>query len=229
MRIRWFFVSVALVLLTVAGCGVNKSFRIDDGTTRSNGIMTVNGSIRIGSDCSIGGDCTTVNGRISIGDRTKVEGLQTVNGRIEIGEGCEIAGDVDTVNGRISCGPGSRISGDAGAVNGSISLVGARVEHDVTTSNGDVDLVKGAFVGGDVLISGGSSSDSTIEVRIADDSIVAGDVRIKGHRKARVILSNGGEVQGAIHGAEIVREEGSAETDEVPVIEEGEDGDEEEG
>jgi hypothetical protein len=38
---KWFFVSVALVLLTVVGCGVNKSFRIDDGTTRSNGIMTV--------------------------------------------------------------------------------------------------------------------------------------------------------------------------------------------
>ncbi len=212
MRNKWILVVVAVCVLTVAGCGVNKSYRIDDGTTRSEGILTVNGSIKIGSDCRIGGNCTTVNGRIEVGDRTQVEELKTVNGRITVGEDCLIDGDLGTVNGRARCGSGSRITGDVGTVNGDITLDGARVEHDVTTVNGDVELSAGAFVGGDIVSAGGSKSASTVEIRIADGSIVAGDVRVKGKRKVRVVFCGGGEVQGKIQGAEVVREDESPKT-----------------
>jgi len=203
---------MTVCLLTVAGCGVNKSYRIDDGTTRSEGILTVNGSVRVGSDCTIGGDCTTVNGRIEVGDRTRVEELKTVNGRITVGEECLIDGDLGTVNGRVNCGSGSRITGEVGTINGDITLEGARVEHDVTTVNGDVELSAGAFVGGDIVISGDSKSGSTVEIRIADGSVVAGDVRVKSKRKVQVTLSGGGEVQGKIQGAEVVREDESPKT-----------------
>ncbi len=209
MHSRRIMIAMTVCLLAVAGCGVNKSYRIDNGTTRAEGILTVNGSIRIGSDCTVGGDCTTVNGRIEVGDRSRVEELKTVNGRITVGEDCLIDGDLGTVNGRARCGPGSRITGELGTVNGDITLEGARVEHDVTTVNGDVDLSAGAFVGGDIVISGNSKSASTIEIRIADGSVVAGDVRVKSQRKVQVILSGGGEVQGKIQGAEVVREDES--------------------
>jgi len=203
---------MTVCLLAVAGCGVNKSYRIDDGTTRSEGILTVNGSIRVGSDCTVGGDCTTVNGRVEVGDRSRVEELKTVNGRITIGEDCLIDGDLGTVNGRINCGSGSRITGEVGTVNGDISLDGARVEHDVTTVNGDVELSAGAFVGGDIVIHGASKSASKVEIRIADGSVVAGDIRVKNQRKVQVVLSGGGEVQGKIKGAEVVKEDESPKT-----------------
>ncbi len=211
MRNRWILIVVAVAVLTGAGCGVNKSYRIDDGTTRAEGILTVNGSIRIGSDCTIGGNCTTVNGRVEVGDRTRAEELKTVNGRITVGEDCLIDGDLGTVNGRVNCGSGSRITGEVGTVNGDITLAGARVEHDVTTVNGDVELSAGAFVGGDIVISGTSKSGSAIEIRIADGSVVAGDVRVKSKRKVQVVLSGGGEVQGKIQGAEVVREDETTE------------------
>ena len=212
MRSRLILIGVTVCLVVAAGCGVNKSYRIDDGTDRAEGILTVNGSIRIGSDCSIGGDCTTVNGRIEVGDRTRVEELKTVNGRIVVGEDCMIDGDLGTVNGRINCGSGSRISGEVGTVNGDITLERARVEKDVTTVNGDVDLSAGAYVGGDIVISGNSKSGSAISIRIADGSIVAGDVKVKSHRTVQVVLSGGGEVRGKILGAEVVREDGGTNT-----------------
>lgn len=224
MRTGRLLTVAAVCVVTVVGCGVNKSYRIDDGTTRAEGILTVNGSIRIGSDCTVGGDCNTVNGRIEVGDRTRVEDLQTVNGRITVGENCLVEGDLNTVNGRVRCGSGSQVNGEVGTINGDITLVAARVEHDVTTVNGDVELSAGAFVGGAIVISGKSSSASTVEIRIADGSIVAGDVRVKSKRKARVVLSGGSEVQGKIHGAEIVREDESPKTIEPQSLEEGEEG-----
>ncbi|MEN8163026.1 MAG: hypothetical protein ABFS37_02765 [Acidobacteriota bacterium] len=221
MRTRRILIALTVCVVALVGCGVNTSYRIDDGTTRTGGILTVNGSIRVGSDCTIGGDCTTVNGRIEVGDRTKVEDLQTVNGRITVGEDCLIDGDLGTVNGRVNCGSGSRITGEVGTVNGDITLDGASAEHDVTTVNGDVELSAGAFVGGDIVISGNSKSGSGIEIRIADGSIVAGDVRVKSKRKVRVVLSGGGEVQGKIKGAEVVREDESVKAIETPSGEEG--------
>lgn len=221
MSSKRILIGVAVCLLAVVGCGVNKSHRIDDGTKRSGGILTVNGSIRIGSDCTIGGDCATVNGRVEVGDRSQAEELKTVNGRITVGEDCLIDGDLGTVNGRVNCGSGSRIDGEVGTVNGDITLDGARVEHDVTTVNGDVELSAGAFVGGDIVISGNSKSTSTVEIRIADHSIVAGDIRVKSRRKVQVVLSGGGEVQGKIKGAEVVREDENFEAIEPQSREEG--------
>lgn len=208
--------AVAALALAALGCGVNRSYTIDDGTTRDRGIHTVNGSIRIGTDCTIGGECRTVNGRVELGDRSSSGSLHTVNGRIEVGAGCTVEGDVATVNGSVSCGPDTRVEADVTTVNGTITLRGASVGRNVELVNGDVILEEGALVAGDVVISGGGSDHGDVEVRVGPGSVIEGDVRARRSRDVTVVLVGDGEVRGEIRGAEVVREGVDTATPEDP-------------
>jgi hypothetical protein len=207
--------AVTVLALAAWGCGVNRSYNIEDGTTRSSGIRTVNGSVRVGSDCKIGGECRTVNGRVELGDRSSSGSLHTVNGRVEVGARCEVDGDVTTVNGSVTCGPETQVEADVTTVNGTIRLSGTRVGRNVELVNGDVLLEDGAVVAGDIVISG-SGNESDVEIRIGPGSVVEGDVRARASREVRVILVGDGEVRGEIRGAEVIREGGESPTLEDP-------------
>ncbi len=202
---------VVFVMMLVLGCnaGVNRSFRVADGDTVDSGFNTVNGSIRIGRDAEVKGSSHTVNGQISVDGGSKVGALATVNGSIDIDDQVAVDGDLDSVNGGVRCGSGTEVDGDVSTVNGSIDLDGTVVDGSLETINGAVTLRGESRVKRDVVIEGkrGSSSRKALKVRVLDGSVIEGDVIVKNHkRKVVVVLADGGEVQGEIDGAEVVRE-----------------------
>ncbi len=200
-----------LLLLFAAGCnaGVNRSFRVADGETVDSGFNSVNGSIQIGSDAEVKGSSHTVNGRISVDEGSKVRDLATVNGSIQIADKVSVDGDLESVNGNVQCGPGTQVDGDINTVNGDVDLESAVVDGSVETINGEVTLRAGSRVKRNVVIdrNPGSSSRRALEIRVLDGSVIEGDVIVKARkRKVTVVLAGGGEIQGEITGAEVVRE-----------------------
>ncbi len=210
MQVRIPAALAILLLLFTGGCnaGVNRSFRVADGETVDSGFNSVNGSIRIGSDAEVKGSSHTVNGRISVDDGSKVRDLGTVNGSIQLAGKVAVRGDLESVNGDVRCGPGTEVDGDVNTVNGDVDLEGAVVDG-IETINGEVTLRAGSRVRRDVVIdrNPGSSNRRTLEIRVLDGSVIEGDVVVKARkRKVTVVLAGGGEVQGEIEGAEVVRE-----------------------
>ena len=208
---------------------VNKSIHVPNGETRNSNLSTVNGSISVGAKATVKGDCSTVNGRIEIGKGANVGEVSSVNGSIAIGKDArtgevsvvngsitiesesKVEGDVGTVNGSITCSAGVQISRDCGTVNGGIELDNARVREDVSTVNGDINLYNAAKIDGDIVINrerkGMSNKNmKDLTVRIDSDSIVKGNIEVKGKDPmVTVILSNGGKVEGEVINAKLVR------------------------
>lgn len=159
----------ALIFAFPAHSSVNRSVKVDDGTTAS-GASSVNGSVTVGIEATVTGNVSTVNGAIRIGERSVIEraetvngsikisdgvrsnDVETVNGAIRIGENATIDGEVTAVNGQISLGQGSSVSGDLSNVNGDIGLEGSQVGEDVSTVNGDVELSDGAAILGNIVV-----------------------------------------------------------------------------
>lgn len=202
------FMLIAGVALLSLGCegysddlGINKDIRIADGQSRTNSIASVNGSIYIGEDCRIDGDCHSVNGRIKVGKKSKVEDLNTVNGSILALSGTEINGDAISVNGNIELEE-TRLTGSATTVNGEIELSGSTVENDIETINGDIELQNGSTVNGDVVIKdarGFSSDRRRVKIRLSDGSIIKGRIILEDSDvRVTLYLSGNSKVLGNI-------------------------------
>ena len=203
--------SAAIISLLLAACNlsVNRTVTVRDGRSAGS-LNSVNGSILIGSRCDIHGNCHTVNGRIEVGEDSRVKGLKTVNGRIELDARVVAEGDLETVNGAIRCRQGTTVDGDVTTINGDINLQGAAVDEDLSTINGDITLQAKSLVRGDILIRGQrrwNESAHSLEIRIGEGSVVKGDIRVRdSDRRVRVILESGGTVLGRIENAEVVKE-----------------------
>ncbi|MBN2416686.1 hypothetical protein JXO52_12640 [bacterium] len=200
--------AAAVCALFASGCNmaINRSVHVDDGEKVGHGYNAINGNVTIGNDCSVKGDCRSVNGSIRIGTNTHTGALQSVNGSIRIGSESVIHGSIASVNGPVDCGDGVVVQRDLDTVNGDVELVNTRVERDLTTYNGDVTLRRGSVVEGDIVIKEpkGSSNHKEITIRLADASVVKGDV-INRSRDVTVnlILSGNSEVKGNTRRVEV--------------------------
>ena len=190
---------VALMLALPAVASINKSIRIEAGTT-SNGASSVNGSVTVGAGAIVSGDVDTVNGTVRIEDNAQVERASTVNGGLRVGTNVT-AESLETVNGSIRVSGGTSVDRAVEAVNGSIELgQSARVGRDVKNVNGSIEL-NGAEVGGNIETVNG-------DVELADGAVLRGDLVIekpsgwgwnnKKKRKPRVIIGPGSVVEGTI-------------------------------
>jgi DUF4097 and DUF4098 domain-containing protein YvlB len=203
-------IPVVLVAVILLGCNlkVNKSIYIEDGARIGSSQNTVNGSVHIGSDCVVDGSCRSVNGVIEVGDGSEVSDLQAVNGYIELDRSVIVRGDVETVNGPIRSARGVEVRGDLSSVNGDIDLDRTVVERKVTTYNGDILLTDRSVVRGDVVVKrnrGRSHRRRPLIIEITEDSVVEGDVVVKDPDiEVKVILSDGGRVEGRVRNAELV-------------------------
>lgn len=190
-----------LLALPAAGGSVNKSVKIDAGST-SSGASSVNGSVSVGENAIVSGSVSTVNGKVrvdagaSVKDASTVNGslriaegvnsnnLSTVNGSIKVGSSATIGGDVEAVNGSIHVDQGTSVARDVSNVNGRIGLHGAEVAGNVSTVSGDIDVVDGSVVKGNVVVKKPSSwgrrnksKDPT--VTIGPGSTVEGTIRLE--------------------------------------------------
>jgi hypothetical protein len=132
--------------------------RINQGITiesqeRVGDVSSVNGGIQL-SDGSVAGKVSTVNGSIEIDDNVSVRSAHTVNGGIRVGRETSIDGDLETVNGGISTEAGTEVAASIETVNGRIRLRGSRVGENVETSNGDIDVLDDSVIEGDVIVRG---------------------------------------------------------------------------
>jgi len=165
---------------------VNKSIRIDDGSTVGD-VDSVNGSIRIGANSFVG-SVESVNGSIKLGnDVTVNKGIDAVNGSITLEAGCEVGGDV-------------------GSINGGIRLVNTRAAGNIETVNGQIRILEGSEVTGNVVVrkSNGWSMNKQskpITVEIGENVVVHGDlifehaVELQIHDTAKVGEIIGDEVE----------------------------------
>ena len=168
----------------------------------------------MGANCTVDGNCRTVNGRIEVGDDSRVEELDTVNGRIRIGANVEVDGDAGTVNGSIECGPGSKVHGKVSTVNGRIELRNTMVDEEVSTVNGDVLLREKSVVRGGIVIKGRHghfSGRPRLEIRVEGGSIVEGGIDVRDpERKVKVYIDKDSMVNGEIRNAKVIRNKRSS-------------------
>jgi len=195
---------------------INNSIHVDSGKNIKGSQNSINGNIIVADNCEVHGACRTVNGRIEIGEHSRVEKLQTVNGGITVGSSVRVYGNLESVNGPVRCQQGTMIKGDIKAVNGSVNLVHTKVKDDIITYNGNITLEQKCMVEGDIVIKSsghGSKHRGTLFIRIADQSVVEGDVRVEDDDIAvEVHLLAGGEVRGRIINAEVQEENPRIET-----------------
>ena len=209
-----FFIMCTLIALLVSGCNfsINKSVTIEDGKTVRGSRNTINGNILIGTDCEIRGSCRSINGGIRVGNQSQAEDLQSINGDITINRGVIVQGDVESINGSVSCDRGCKIHGKLTTINGSVHLENTFVERNIKTYNGDVDLWDESIVKGDIIIKrskGRRKRLPRLRIEIADGSVVEGDIVVKDRQlDVRVILTDGGKVNGRIINAQVIDEEG---------------------
>lgn len=163
-----------LFTLTLAGCiSINSDVVVEDGQT-SDSISTVNGSVDVGVRAIVDGDIGTVNGSVTMANRSQAGEVGTVNGKIELGEDV-VCGSLETVNGAIQVGPRAAIDGNVETVNGRVTLgEGAVVSGEVSAVNGQL-LLRGAEVGSLVNVNGG--------MVLEPGSIVNGELRVKRPRR----------------------------------------------
>lgn len=209
-----FFLLLFSMFITLTACGgdvaVNQSIVVEDGEVRTGSLSSVNGNITVGENCEIRGDCQSVNGRIRIGNNSSVQDLNSVNGSIDIGESVKVEGDASTVNGGIYFSPGCEITGTVTTINGKVELTNSRVRRNIETVNGDVELLKKSVVEGSIIVEethGNSGKDRKITIRLADESVVEGDILVKDERvEVKVYLSGGSKVVGNIKNAMVFNE-----------------------
>jgi DUF4097 and DUF4098 domain-containing protein YvlB len=212
MRIRRLFCLLLVITIVVSGCNlrINKSITVDDGRTVRGSQNTVNGSIYIGSDCKINGNCRSVNGVIRVGSDSRVKDLQAVNGKITVERNVLVKGKIESVNGSVSCDQGVEVYKGVTTVNGSIDLESTMVEQDLNTYNGDITLSDESTVRGDIVVKkskGRSRRRRRLTIEITEDSVVEGDIIVKDRTMdVKVILSQGGRVEGRIKNAEVIEE-----------------------
>mgnify|MGYP001150789112 CR=1 FL=1 len=208
-----------ILAFLLAGCNINSSVGVTDGSTHDGDLSTINGSVRVGVGSRLNGNAETVNGSVRIGDQATLEDAETVNGSISIGNdvvlqnadaingsistgtGVSASGSLDTVNGKIEVGAGSVIEKGLYSVNGSIIVNGAEVGR-ISTVTGNITLQPNSRVNGEVLVEQnrgfGGDRDGTVEVTIGANSTVVGplrferDVILRIHESATV-----GEIIGA--------------------------------
>ncbi len=116
-------------------------------------VSSVNGRIELDSG-AVAEDLETVNGRIIIEDGASLADAETVNGRIRVGRNVSVRGALETVNGSITTGPGTEVDRNIDTVNGRIELQRTRVGGNVESSNGDIHLQDETVVEGDLVIRG---------------------------------------------------------------------------
>lgn len=190
---------------------INRSIQISDGEMRRGSVNSINGRIRIGKDCNIRGACRSINGHISIGEKSKVRDVQVVNGNIDLDEDVCVRDDVQSVNGSVECKAGVVVDGKIQTINGEVDLNSTLVRRDITTYNGNIYVENNSVVKGDIVIKGkrGKSPRKRIlKIYIGGDSVVEGNIYVRDDRcKVKVILSNGGRVEGKVKNAEVVSSE----------------------
>jgi predicted acyltransferase (DUF342 family) len=102
------------------------------------------------------------------------------------------------------------VGGGLSTVNGGINLTGTAIKKNVSTNNGDITLKNKSIVEGDIIIKESHSFTDrlrTLDIRISDGSSVKGDIIVKEEdMKVKVYLSQGGNVEGQVKGAEVTRE-----------------------
>jgi len=216
MRHRALVCLSTLVLLLAcaafAGASVNKSIRVGDGETADRGLSSVNGSITVGSRAELRRSAETVNGSISIGDDATTQDLTSVNGRVRVGARVRVDGDLSSVNGSVESGEKTVVTGRVETVNGEIELHGSTVQGDLRTVNGRVVLDRGSRVEGDLVVEGKNdhgwgSHQKPLVIELRDGSVIEGGVEVRDKdRKVTVRLSGGSTVKGQVRGAEVVRE-----------------------
>lgn len=208
---------IALMLAVPATASVNKSIRIEDGTT-ADGASSVNGSVTVGNGAIVTGKVDTVNGTIRIGDNAQIgrastvngglrvgsnvsaRSIETVNGAIRVKGGTTIDGSVEAVNGSIELGQGTRVADGVENVNGEIQLMGAEVGKNIETVNGDVELSDGAILRGNLIIEkpGGWGWNNTKKrkprVIIGPGSVVEGTIKLE--REVELFISESARVGG---------------------------------
>jgi len=199
-----------IVVFAIVACdvGVNRTIEVADGETVDKSLNSVNGGIIVGERATVTGSSRSVNGSIRVGRDSRVGALQSVNGNIDVDKDTKVDGDIETVNGAIRCDSGVEVEGNAQSINGAIKLYGALVDRDIKTLNGDITLKEDARVNGSIVIesSGGNSNDhGALTIRIADRSVVEGDIVVEDkRRRVEVLISESGKVMGEIKNAEVV-------------------------
>ena len=207
----------ALLFALPATASVNKSIRIEAGTT-ADGASSVNGSVTVGSGAIVTGDVSTVNGTVRIEDNAQIEdaetvngglrvgsnvqarSLETVNGGIRVGDNSTIDGGIEAVNGKIEVGQGTRVDRGVQNVNGAIELAGAEIGGNLETVNGDVDLSDGAIVRGSLIIEKPNNwgwnrnKNRKPRIVIGPGSIVEGTIRLE--REVELYISESATVGG---------------------------------
>lgn len=193
---------------------VNKDIRIVSGS-QTGRQSTVNGNITVETGAIVDGSVETVNGRISIGDQTRVGDAETVNGSIRVGAGSSVGriesvngsikladsvtvdGAISVVNGKITAGRGTNIAGNLSNINGEIELTNASVEGDLSTVSGDVSLQEVSIVHGNLIVEkpGGWGRDRRKpRIVIGPGSSVVGDIELE--REVELFISETAEVGG---------------------------------
>jgi DUF4097 and DUF4098 domain-containing protein YvlB len=208
-RSSFWLVLAGPVVLCGCSVAVNRNVALDDGATVHASHHTVNGNITIGANCDVRATGESVNGDITVGPDSRVRTLQTVNGSIDLGERVIVRGHVYSVNGSVCCQPGVRIERGISSVNGKVDLAGATVARDIKTCNADVTLRDKSIVEGSIIVrrhDDHSEHRERLEIRVADGSVVQGDVIVQDPDvDVAVYLTDGGIVQGRIEGAAVFR------------------------
>lgn len=206
-----------LLLAFPAAASVNKSIRIEAGTT-ADGASSVNGSVTVGAGAIVTGEVSTVNGTIRIEDNAQIEAaetvngslrvgsnvrsraLETVNGSIRVGDGSTIDGGIEAVNGKIEVGRSTRVDRSVQNVNGAIELAGAEVGGNIETVNGDIELSDGAVLRGDIIIEKPNNwgwnrnKNRKPRVIIGPGSVVEGEIKLE--REVELYISESARVGG---------------------------------
>jgi len=168
----------------------------------------VNGGIKVGKNCDLQG-LSAVNGGIVIGEGTTVKGtVSSVNGSVICKETVQIAGTISASNGSIDCKPGVKVAGKVSTVNGKIHFRKTIGGSDLFTSNGNIALEDNSVLEGNITIHRKTKLfpglRRPLTVLITGNSVVKGDIVNKGHFKSvKVIISNGGKVEGQIKNAQV--------------------------
>jgi hypothetical protein len=147
-----------------------------------------------------------VNGRIEIGDNSKINNIQSVNGRIDLGKNIKVYDDISIVNGKVELGENSEVAGEISTVNGKIIMFNARVMDQIETVNGDILLDRESIVEGDIIIKGKDNKNlRSLQIEIIDGSQVFGDIRVEeSERDVIVYLSSDSKIKGRVVNARVI-------------------------
>lgn len=165
------YVLILLLAVTITvQAGVFGSEKVAAGTNSpEKDYDSVNGSITVGEKSHVD-NLDTVNGSIKVGNDAIVGKAETVNGSIKFADGVT-AEHAETVNGSINLGANCLIKSHAETVNGKITAdKGCQIEGNVETVNGKISAVASVIEGSIKTVNG--------DIFLEDGTIVEGDVFI---------------------------------------------------